>query len=585
MDEFNARKYFKELKRLMKIVDKEKTKSTLIDEKKILSAVGESLTEEELALKKAKTPNEIRTIFSGIKYVSSGANGSVYTSDSHLNSNQKIIVKILKDTQDDFHEPFIGLFGTNFLRDKIPNFNYVLGARKCSSPIAIGNTQSRSVSLPSTEQTNGEGLEWCSSKGEEKYYFFEWIDGITLSDFLNKKRSLSSFVKIFTQIIFALIYANDEIDFTHYDLSTDNVMLRDTSSLSLEGSKNEVTYDSLSFISKGNKKGITISTEIEAVVIDFNFSHIKYKNNNYGNELKEFNILNKSNIFGDIWKLITSTLEKIPYKNEWCKNIVDYLLRVASLIIPISEKMMKNKKSLIRELVSFADDFTYLPLSATKTLSKKKFIKKVYSLYEDTLVIEKSSGRRISFLNFPPLNFVEDEIKEENVFSGNLNSRYFFSKENFSENILIEGDSSRSHDSTNGTILVERGEPLTMKEALDDKLRLIGILVSRIENYRFYNEINHSNKNSFFISENISGTGDVFISIKKAEREIELFKSFRNKVEEDCEREFSLLDGVIERYNSSVKFIEYFRGILKKLVTERILLRNEIYFSYKFKYF
>ena len=208
-----------------------------------------------------------------------------------LEASEMFIVKTPKSIDDDLeHELIVGLYGTNRLRQYIPNFAYIYGGFKCSRPIL---------------NDNNKVVDWCVNNNYSvNYILYENINpSISLSTYLETCTS-KEYLNIFLQIIYSLRMANKMIDFTHYDLHTENILLRD---INLE--KFQIQYDT--------ENGVEyITTNLIATFIDFGLSHIynedliilgdHMENGHYGvYNMFDYNIYpHKSWIMSDIYKVL-----------------------------------------------------------------------------------------------------------------------------------------------------------------------------------------------------------------------------------------------------------------------------------------
>jgi len=188
------------------------------------------------------------------------------------------------------HEYFVGVYGTNLLRSKIPNFAFILGIFQCSPPyIDTKNGEDR------------EALTYCQNTNLENqvyYLLYENVkDSKTLADFITNGCTFEEYLNILVQVVFALDIAYRKIDFTHYDLHTDNVLIRELPSeiyipYELE---NETYY---------------LRTKYVATIIDLERSHIKYNGKDFGFSFIEASIFpDISYPLADIYKLLMFSLE------------------------------------------------------------------------------------------------------------------------------------------------------------------------------------------------------------------------------------------------------------------------------------
>lgn len=212
------------------------------------------------------------------------------------------VIKTAKNSSNDFliHELLVGLYGTNKLRNFVPNFAYVYGGFKCSPPII--------------DEATDQVLSFCDDNTNKiNYVIYENIfPSVTLDEYI-KTCSGEDFLKVYLQIFYALKKALELIDFTHYDLHTNNVLIRQFSE------DFQIPYETVS----GSQKINYIKTNVIATIIDYGFSHIltmkeiskSGKNVNplhfgrFGRE--DFNVNpDKSWIKNDLYKLLMTSMRK-----------------------------------------------------------------------------------------------------------------------------------------------------------------------------------------------------------------------------------------------------------------------------------
>ena len=192
---------------------------------------------------------------------------SLITPDAELiteDDNQKIYRVDLSDTSyviksvnskyteyNDFNETvneaFVGIFGINSLNSK--NFSKIV--------------QYNLDSICLLELNN----PICH------YVAYETIPGITLYKYIqNRQGTRDTLVNIVKQIMHALYQAHSKIDFVHYDLHLNNIV---------------ITPDNV------------------PVIIDYGRSHIQYKGDNYGMEMADICISNTGNWQADVIYLLS----------------------------------------------------------------------------------------------------------------------------------------------------------------------------------------------------------------------------------------------------------------------------------------
>ncbi len=163
-------------------------------------------------------------------------------------------------TDDITHEYFVGAFGTNRLRSKIPNFSYVMGMFRCSPPFYDAQSGTNRVST-FCQNTDPKNLV--------NYIIYENVkDSETFANFL-RHCSFVEYLNIITQLVLALEIAYQELDFTHYDLHTTNVMIKKMpKKIVLPYTIGDKTY--------------YVVTQYIATIIDYGRCHIKYMEEDYG---------------------------------------------------------------------------------------------------------------------------------------------------------------------------------------------------------------------------------------------------------------------------------------------------------------
>lgn len=210
-------------------------------------------------------------------------------------SDDVFVVKVPRDpdNKDLLHEYFIGL-QLNSLRKTVPNFAYIMGGFKCSPPVI---------------NHNKEAIAWCNDSDVNVHYIlYENIaPSITFKEY-SKTCSFKNWLDKYLQVLYALHVAHEQYDFTHYDLHPGNVVVRslDTSgpySIPYQTERGGIEY---------------LSTDGVATIIDYGYSHIKYKEKHYG----KYRLLPwgvnpmNSNILHDAYKLLMYSMETMLSSNN-----------------------------------------------------------------------------------------------------------------------------------------------------------------------------------------------------------------------------------------------------------------------------
>lgn len=164
------------------------------------------------------------------------------------------VVKVSRSPTDDalLHELIIGVFGTNRLRQYIPNFSYIYGGFKCSPPLI--DPESKKV------------VTWClHNDNAVNYVLYENITpAVSVAKYIQTCTG-KQFLNVYMQIVYALRLGHPIVDFTHYDLHYENILVR-----SLPNIKGDfqIVYETERGLEYFTTQGI-------ATIIDYGFSHIK----------------------------------------------------------------------------------------------------------------------------------------------------------------------------------------------------------------------------------------------------------------------------------------------------------------------
>ena len=200
---------------------------------------------------------------------------------TYLNKNT------LENFNEHLHEAFVGLYGTNKLKSKIPNFSYIYGIKF-------------SEDCPTDSKLS-------SNNHKCDYIFYEYIEGISFDDFIKTCTSYE-YDQILKQILLALYVANKEIEFVHSDLHVKNIII-------------QILKEPINI----NYGGIIINTKYLAKFIDYGLSHINYNNKDYGCIMIEGNVYNKNIPLHDIFKILMMTYNNIYVDTDKLKILNKYL--------------------------------------------------------------------------------------------------------------------------------------------------------------------------------------------------------------------------------------------------------------------
>ena len=188
--------------------------------------------------------------------LSEGAEGYAFNG-SLDNADDVFIIKVPKSAEVDLtHELVIGL-QLNKLREYVPNFAYVFGAFRCTSPVMIPE--------------GNRPVSWCNKRNGVSYIVYENISpGVTLEEYC-RTCTFKQFLDKFLQLNRALSLAYKMYKYTHYDLHYKNVIIRESG-----GEPFYIVY------TDNFDKVIYLKTDSVATIIDYGFNHLIINGKHYG---------------------------------------------------------------------------------------------------------------------------------------------------------------------------------------------------------------------------------------------------------------------------------------------------------------
>lgn len=278
----------------------------------------------------------IRQHFEDLKRIGAESVSGYALSSSFGDAKNAFILKVTRDSlkgnvqnsksfDELLHEYFIGRYGTNQLRLKynILNFAYIMGMFKCSLPV-IGN--------------NKEVVSFCnenSFRGE--YLVYEnIIPAVSMKDFIkDPKTTFLDWLNCYMQVLYALNTANQVTGFTHYDLHTDNVLIRKFSdepvALPYKTERGLIEY---------------IYTTNIATIIDYGRSFIYHQNQPYGVAgLEEYGASSREPFFlYDAFKLLVFSLSyAYQYKKTEMVNKISEIFAFFNIADPLTFTLGPNR--------------------------------------------------------------------------------------------------------------------------------------------------------------------------------------------------------------------------------------------------
>jgi ubiquinone/menaquinone biosynthesis C-methylase UbiE len=446
--------------------------------------------------------------------------------------DEMVIIKTAKNKSNNFdilYEYFIGSIGINKLRNLIPNFAYTLAIFKCS-PLNINNNEIKDNTFCNGKDSNNRF-----------YVVYEKIPGISLDTYLDKitLNDIPHIISYILQIILSLQVAQQEIGFVHYDLHTDNIMLRKL--------KEPIVVDY-----NINNKIYKIETDSIPTIIDYGFSHFSYGEIQFGMvDMPNIGIKPTKTAKGyDLYKILMFILSKLYNKNSiifeeisWIVEYYDDKEDPYGIHKNIKNKNFNNLNLSFRNgyknYFSVTEKYPLIynstPISFINWLYNKKinifkkYIKLTYNEYNEQsdkildMYQAKINGQKIFKIN------LIDEIKNCDILEINHKS-YIINKF-----IILEFQN----------VLKKFGSHIKDTHIIENKVKLL-------------NSKNEKNKNTYsqnddkllkFYNDKLNEISS-FINVDKIYASI---KTIKNNID-------------IKRLNESVKFIQQF---------------NEIYTNYK----
>ena len=309
-----------------------------------------------------KNNSIIKKYFTNLNQIGDESANGIALSSGFNNISDFFVIKAPQNPNNSYeliHECFVAFHGTNKLRALIPNFSYIYGLKNCSLPFL----------------DNKEVISWCENKKiAVNYIIYEKINNsISLSKYIETCTS-DQFIEIFLQILFSLKIAAREIGFTHYDLHTENILLR--------------KIDTPSFIKYDD---IFLKTEnYVATIIDYGMSNIMVDSINYGSydtSLENIGVTNICKIGYDCYKLICFSIGLFYNKNKSFYNnlipLFKYFNKTEDFVSVITNQFPSRYSFPFTDETSGfnIDEF----IEYTKTLSTK-FIIKTELLTTDNLL-------------------------------------------------------------------------------------------------------------------------------------------------------------------------------------------------------
>ena len=241
---------------------------------------------------------------------------------SHFFQGKNKVLTFKYDKDDIIHEGFIGLFVVNRIREVLPTFSWTYGFTSCNLPIFTQKTGKDIIVTACNQKVKQMNKDYIG-------LITEYVKGDTLTKFvkspnINDKYLISSLLTI----CYSLKYASEMFLYTHWDLHTDNILMRELDI------KNNYIY-----LPK-EKKYLWVGDKI-ATIIDYGFNSAKVDNKIYGRLRPDLGInpfISRSPL-NDIFKLFVNLY----------KNFLDYYFENKN--DPARKQLLKLFHSIYFQLV------------------------------------------------------------------------------------------------------------------------------------------------------------------------------------------------------------------------------------------
>lgn len=294
-------------------------------------------------------------------------------------ADDTFIIKAPRDPENPvlLHEYFVGIYGLNKLRKQVPNFAYIMGGFRCSLPVIDNN---KSV------------VAWCNNTNYPiDYVIYENITpGKTLSEVItgpmigtntdgsrrydsSKGCEFTEWLNYYMQILYALKIAHKEVDYTHYDLHTENVIIREVPQ-GANGKKFKIPY-----VTENRKTEYLVTGKV-ATVIDYGLSHIKYEGRGFGvaDRVPWGVQAERSFEMHDAYKLLMMSMRDMYLaKREGCLNMASNIL-----------KFFNASESVQEIITNQAKTYYYLPYNdLTASLTFDDLTRYIRNIFDTRAII------------------------------------------------------------------------------------------------------------------------------------------------------------------------------------------------------
>ena len=359
--------------------------------------------------------HSIVNVLNNIRLASTEKTAEGYALFSSFKSiNDMVIIKTNRDGSRKWgilYEYFIGTMGINLLRKYVPNFAYTLGIFRCN-PLVLTNKNSNPHLKNHTDSNKNRDVNiqmFCENKTikdrynenlESYYVMYEKISGESIESFVSKietENDEKMLISYIIQIALALQIAQKQINFTHYDLHTENIILRKLPEIQVvEYHIDETTY--------------RIETDAIPTIIDYGMSHFTMNGVPFGIEdhFRHLGIIPTITSQGhDMHKLLFYTLSSI-FLNEYHTPKGKKLFDSISWIVYYFRDESGKKNDMYNICSKFE---TYLSMVSNdekiRNRKTKQSLKKLNDAFEAGYNNYCSITEKFDIFQRPPIEFVK----------------------------------------------------------------------------------------------------------------------------------------------------------------------------------
>lgn len=300
--------------------------------------------------------------------------GNVYNTDI-FSEDINVVIKV---PQHDFgfetiiREYFIGIKALNNLRYIIPSFVYTLGAFLCPKPTKTGKLCSENLK-------------------KTTFVLYEKIPGDSIDILLkNKQINFNQWLLIFVQILLGLEVAQREVQFTHFDMHTGNVMVR---------KKNNFSYT----VPLDNTSYHINEPELIPVIIDFGMA-TSYINGRYigSFEHSRHGMLNFMIPGYDMYKFM---IYSISYaKDPILKKSIMDLFNFYDTDDPYNV-LLRGNDGVNNAVNQFCHDATFSPVA---TYTPLMFVEWIWKEYKSVLEPNITISNRLQYIPIKYSNTIKE---------------------------------------------------------------------------------------------------------------------------------------------------------------------------------